>query len=381
VPDRALWLELAQASLACGDPGVLYIDTIRRSDNLGLSEHITACNPCGEQPLPPWGACLLASIDLTRVIRSPYTPFASIDLGALERLTRTGVALLDEAIDHCHFPWPQQAILARQQRRVGLGLLGLADALILLGLRYDTAQGRAAARQIMRTIQWTAWEASIERARGLGPCPASNPEHLLWPGHSASRLPPRLHAAIRRYGVRNTHLTCIAPTGTLSLAWADNASPGIEPVFSPEGRRPRGSAQAPGLLPLTSPALRRWQAMQEATRRPPCSTSPWPAAWVTRDETPAAAQIAMVGALQPWVDGGISKTLTLGPGCTPEEVAHWYELAWRCGLKGLTIYQDRPRKGDHEARGRLQACTCTPASSATGSRSAQSTCPVFAASP
>ena len=345
----SLWMTLSRSTLEQGDPGVLFIDTIRRNDNLGDHETLEACNPCGEQPLPEWGACVLASIDLTRLVQSPFSPAARIDLDRLRGLSRTGVALLDQAIDRGAFPWPQQTRLAQSQRRIGLGLLGLGDALIMLGLRYDSSAGRALAAELMREIQCAAWETSIMRARRFGPNGACPGAHLLQPGHSASRLPVELQADLRRHGARNTHLTSIAPTGTLALAWADNASPGVEPVFTHDGDRNRRDAH--GVLRsmgVSSPALRLWRAQAAwhadvlrsgDTRSGDTRSEPYPVAWQTIETLSPTAQIAMVAALQPWVDGGISKTLAMGPNASPGEVANALRLAWRCGLKGLAVYK------------------------------------------
>ena len=334
------WMMLTQMALACGDPGVLYIDTIRRNDNLGLQERIETCNPCGEQPLPVWGSCMLASIDLPRLVLAPLTPAARLDRERLQRLVHCGITLLDQAIDQARLPWPQQTALAHSQRRIGLGVLGLADALILLGLRYDSTQARQWAGELMREIQCTAWETSIARARQLGATAACSMDSLLQPGHSASRLPRTLQALIRRHGVRNTHLTSIAPTGTLALAWADNASPGIEPVFAHEGERLHLGADGQ-LHPMgvTSPALRLWRHLHSPGLASDRTAPSHPPAWVTVDQVSPRAQIGMVASLQPWVDGGISKTLSLGPSEAPEPLGHWLRLAWRCRLKGLAMYR------------------------------------------
>ena len=356
------WRLLADHALASGDPGVLFIDTIRSNDNLGLQERIETCNPCAEQPLPEWGACVLGSIDLPRLVLDPWTPSARIDQERLHRLVRCGVTLLDQAIDEARFPWHEQTLLARAQRRIGLGILGLGDALILLGLRYDSAPARQWAGNLMQEIQCTAWDATVGRARLLGSCPAARADLLLQSGHSASRLPRSLQENIRRHGVRNTHLTSIAPTGMLALAWADNASPGIEPVFAHEGDRLRRGADGQ-LHPMgvSSPALRRWRHLLDGSATPiepgdaasktepavsklggaasGSSQSPYPPAWVTIDQVSPPAQIAMVAALQPWVDGGISKTLALDSSAEPAALARWLRLAWRCGLKGLAIYR------------------------------------------
>jgi ribonucleoside-diphosphate reductase alpha chain len=226
----------------------------------------------------------------------------------------------------------------------------LGDALIMLGLRYDTPAARAQAAALMREIQCAAWETSIARARTLGATTACSTTSLLHAGHSASRLPAELQSGLRRHGSRNTHLTSIAPTGTLALAWADNASPGIEPVFPHEGDRLRQDAQ--GVLRpmgLSSPALRLWRArtgsLTPATLADPGSltdptlTPAHPPAWQTIDTVSPSAQIAMVAALQPWVDAGISKTLALPAEATPDGVSQALRLAWRCGLKGLAVYR------------------------------------------
>jgi ribonucleoside-diphosphate reductase alpha chain len=272
-------------------------------------------------------------------------------LAALRALTPLASAVLidrqfawRQAIDQAAFPWPQQTALARAQRRIGLGVLGLGDALIMLGLRYDSPVARAQSAALMQEIQCAAWETSLARACSMGATTACPAASLLHAGHSASRLPAELQSEVRRHGTRNTHLTSIAPTGTLALAWADNASPGIEPVFAHEGDRLRQDAQG-ALRPmgLSSPALRLWRTKTGSwSQRPPaeqpCAPT-HPPAWQTVETVSPSAQIAMVAAMQPWVDAGISKTLALPADATPSEVSQALRLAWRCGLKGLAVYR------------------------------------------
>jgi len=234
---RASWQVLLRAAWDTGSPGVVFIDKVNRDNNLSDIEHLGACNPCGEQFLPDYGACDLGSIDLTRLVRHPFRADARFDFDALARLVPVAVRALDNVISLTHWPLPQQAQAARMTRRIGLGVTGLADALIMLGVRYDRAPGRAMAATLVRALRNHAYRASVDLAIERGPFPNCNPSQLLRPPHFASRLPAWLKHRIARHGLRNSHLLAIAPTGTISIALAGNVSSGVEPVFAARSRR------------------------------------------------------------------------------------------------------------------------------------------------
>lgn len=232
---RALWRLLFEAAADVGEPGVLFVDHVNRANNLWYRERITATNPCGEIPLPAYGACNLGSLNLPLFVRQPFSPAPSIDFGALAGAAALAARFLDDVIDVSAFPVSMQAEEARATRRLGLGLTGLADALIMLGLPYDSAEARRLAADIARTLADAAYRASISLAKERGPFPALRlPDHL--EGEYIRALPEDIRRALRESGVRNSHLLAIAPAGIISLL-ADNVSSGIEPVFRASFRR------------------------------------------------------------------------------------------------------------------------------------------------
>lgn len=336
--ERARWHRLAQAVWRSGEPGLLFTDTVRRDDNLGDLETLSATNPCGEQPLPDHGACALASIDLTRVVRQPLQPRAHLAWGLLHALIQIGVRLLDNVLDLSAWPLPAQAQRQREQRRIGLGITGLADALALMGLRYGSPEAVAFTRGLGRFLSHAAYRASARLARTRGSFPAFDAQAVLHGHHRAQRLPPDLRDAIRRHGLRHSHLLAVAPAASISMAYADAVSPGVEPIAGwLQHRRwhdPDGRAWEAVVL---DPAWRRWTRQAGESRR-------LPGFMATLEAVGPHEQLAQVAALAPSIDGGISKTVSLPPGASVDDVRGLLERAWRQGLKGVTAF----RRGSRE---------------------------------
>ena len=339
MPARALWEQLVHAAWDHGDPGVLFLDTLARENPLSSIETLACTNPCGEQPLPPYGACCLGALDLTRFVHRPFHPDARIDLPALARVAAVGVRMLDNVIDLTLWPLPAHADEARSKRRIGLGLTGLADALILLNLPYDSAPARAQAARVGRTLREAAVRASTALAREKGPFPRfAASQYLASPGFAA-RLPAALRQRIASHGLRNSHLLSIAPCGTISLAMADVVSTGVEPVV--DWVRPRTLRGPDGVAcqyDLQDSAWRLWRALKG-------SQAALPLAFRTVRDIGPEDQVAMVAALAPFIDGGISKTVNLPAEASSADVEAVFRSAWLRGLKGITVFRPNPLTG------------------------------------